>query len=237
MTQLKVSKLPSGEPEIFTSLQGEGHSLGVPSTFVRLALCNLRCSWCDTAYTWDWSRYDLRTSVVTLDPRFIAAEVTARLAVNVVITGGEPLLQQAGLSLLTKELKQAGHRLEIETNGTIVPDDRLTKSIDQWNVSPKLGNSGNPSESRLAPRALDWFAADRSAFFKFVVADQSDLDEVVCLAERHSIAVDHVMLMPEGTTSQQLAEKSGWVAEACARLGYTFTTRLHILLWGDIRGR
>ena len=55
---LKVSRQPSGEPEIFHSIQGEGVSAGTPTVFLRLATCNLACTWCDTRYTWDWRRFD-----------------------------------------------------------------------------------------------------------------------------------------------------------------------------------
>ena len=91
---LKLSRLPAGEPEVFTTIQGEGVSAGVPSTFVRLSLCSLRCVWCDTKFTWDWERYDPRVEIVRLDVPEVTRRVLAGGTRNVVITGGEPLLQQ-----------------------------------------------------------------------------------------------------------------------------------------------
>ena len=66
---LRVSKQPDGQPEIFYSLQGEGVTTGIPSVFLRLALCNLACSWCDTRYTWDWEQHDYGQEVVSLNAR------------------------------------------------------------------------------------------------------------------------------------------------------------------------
>src|SRR5688500_7935528 len=117
---LKLSRMPCGEPEIFASIQGEGASAGMPSVFVRLSLCNLACSWCDTAYTWDWERYDPKVEIVERG----VAEVLARVEAlagdairNVVLTGGEPLQQQGPLAALAAALKARGFRLEVETNG------------------------------------------------------------------------------------------------------------------------
>ena len=115
--------MADGKPEIFSSVQGEGVSAGVPSTFVRLATCNLRCAWCDTAYTWDWSRFDRVEQTMELPVEAVAEDVVARAPRNVVITGGEPLIQRRQLFLLISRLKAAGLRIEIETNGTIAPGE------------------------------------------------------------------------------------------------------------------
>src|SRR3954470_17657195 len=102
---LTLSRLPDGRPEIFASIQGEGVSLGRPSTFVRLAGCSLACSWCDTQYTWNWARYDPRVETMRLSAADVLAVVEVDGPSNVVLTGGEPLLQQRDLALLTRELK------------------------------------------------------------------------------------------------------------------------------------
>src|SRR5207244_3527018 len=121
--------------------QGEGASAGTPSVFVRLSLCNLACSWCDTAYTWDWKRYDPKMEIVECQVDDVMArveELAGASTRNVVLTGGEPLQQQGPLGNLAMGLKERGFRLEIETNGTFVPSEGLASAIDQWNVSPKL---------------------------------------------------------------------------------------------------
>ena len=238
---LKLSRLPTGDPEIFASIQGEGVTLGVPSVFVRLSLCNLHCSWpCDTAYTWDWTRYDPQDEIIRVSVEEIVQRVQRLGGANtrhVVITGGEPLLQQRQVVPLASALQAGSYRIEVETNGTIRPHAALAAVIDQWNVSPKLANSGNTAEEREVPEALTWFAARPNAFFKFVVAAPEDLDEVCALAERYAIPVDRILLMPEGRDPATLQERSQWLVEQCREYGYRFTTRLHILLWGDQRGR
>lgn len=234
---LKLARLPSGEPEIFASIQGEGASAGRPSTFVRLSLCNLACSWCDTNYTWDWSQFDPKEQIAEITCEAIVGHVSELGVENVVITGGEPLMQQHELAELGAALVGRGHRIEVETNGTFAPEAAFARSVSQWNVSPKLANSTNTQEKREVAEALRWFADASDAWFKFVIANRADLDEVSALATRHAIPRDRTILMPEGTTPAELRDKSAWLAEACADLGYRFTTRLHILLWGDERGR
>lgn len=237
---LKLSRLPDGEPEIFPSIQGEGVTCGLPSIFVRLALCNLRCRWCDTKYTWDWAHYDLEASITTLDPTEVARRVLRQAAGrihNVVLTGGEPLLQQSGLGRLATELQRSGFRIEGETNGTIEPSRTLAALVDQWNVSPKLANSGNGSQEREVVGPLAWFAAVDNAFFKFVVVEPGDLEEVDRMVRRYGVPADRVVLMPEGVNTEEIARRSGWLAERCVPSGYRFSTRLHILLWGNERAR
>ena len=134
--------MPDGAPEIFESIQGEGASAGVPSTFVRLAVCNLQCSWCDTAYTWDWKEYERANQVLQISAAAVVDAVAGRRPRNVVVTGGEPLAQRHALAGLMRALREHGYRIEVETNGTIPPGE-LTGLVDQWNVSPKLASSGN----------------------------------------------------------------------------------------------
>ncbi len=243
---LKLSRLPAGEPEIFASIQGEGVTCGTPSVFVRLAHCNLRCVWCDTAYTWDWSRYDPTQEVVSLP----CAEVRDRVLAlarpptpdaalrirTAVVTGGEPLAQQRELAPLLTALRAVGMRIEMETNGTLVPD-AVADLVDQWNVSPKLGGSGNPRAAREVAAPLRWFAADERATFKFVVASPEDVAEANDLVARYGIPPDRVLLMPEASDPDTLAARSPWVVEECQRLGYRFGPRLHVALWGAARGR
>jgi 7-cyano-7-deazaguanosine (preQ0) biosynthesis protein QueE len=227
--------MPDGKPEVFASVQGEGVSAGLPSTFVRLATCNLRCSWCDTAYTWDWERFERSEQVMECDVESLADAVWALAPKNVVITGGEPLIQKRNLVAFVERLKREGYRFEVETNGTISPGE-LAELIDQWNVSPKLRNSGNEGLERLPETSLRDFAVRENAFFKFVVDSPEDLAEVEDLRSRFTIPAGRVVLMPQGTTAAELNAKSPWLAELCTQRGYRFSSRLHILIWGDKRG-
>lgn len=234
---LKLSRLPNGEPEIFASIQGEGPSIGVPSVFVRLSLCNLHCTWCDTKYTWDWANYDPKEEISRIDVHDIARRIEQTGIRNVVITGGEPLLQQRELEELVAMVKQRDRRVEVETNGTIAPQPSLAQFVDQWNISPKLQSSGNAEAEREIAPALHWFAAQPNAYFKFVVTQPADLDEVRSLVRRYTLPADRVLLMPEGRDAATLNQRSLWLVERCRDAGYRFTPRLHVLLWGDKRGR
>jgi organic radical activating enzyme len=155
----------------------------------------------------------------------------------VIITGGEPLLQQDLLADLATQLTADGYRLEVETNGTILPTPALATAVAQWNVSPKLTSSGNSAAKREVVEALDWFGRQDNAFFKFVVVDPTDIDDVCDLVRRYGIPPARVLLMPEGRDTSTLAARSTWVADACQVHGFRFSPRLHVLLWGDTRGR
>jgi len=234
---LKISRRSGGEPEIFHSVQREGVSLGVPSVFLRLATCNLACRWCDTKYTWDWANFSYETEVVELEPATIQQKIQAYDCSHVVITGGEPMLQQEGLQPLVESLAAEGYTFEVETNGTIAPTPGMLRHIEQWNVSPKLRTSGNLLSETLNLLALQTFAALPDAYFKFVIAVESDVDEVCTLRDQYKLAPERILLMPEGRTPDALAKKSAWLPELCVQHGFRFTTRLHIILWGDERGR
>lgn len=245
---LTLATTTPGEPEIFASLQGEGPSLGRPSVFVRLSRCNLACRWCDTAYTWRFTgdnrphRDDLAfergANQLNLDEEDVAARILAFPEDRLVVTGGEPLLQGPALARLLTLLKDARPALhiEIETNGSVAPVPALDALVDQYNVSPKLAHSGNPADLALIPERLAAWAADHRAFFKFVIASPDDLAEVTALQARYAIAPDRLFVMPEGTASAILRERSVWLAQAALGAGWRFTDRLHIHLYGDTRG-
>jgi len=234
---LRLSRQSSGQPEIFHSLQGEGPSIGVATVFLRLALCNLSCSWCDTKYTWDWENYDYKKEVMALEVEEVIDAILAYDCPHLVITGGEPMLQQTELAPLISGLKQQGFYCEVETNGTISPLPEMERDIDQWNVSPKLATSGNRDDRRLIPSALESFCRIPSAYFKFVIVEPRDIEEVCELAEKYRIPPQRIILLPEGRNVEVLRTRNQWVSEACVKHGFRFSTRLHILLWGDERGR
>lgn len=235
-----LSQMSPGAPEIFASVQGEGRSMGVPAVFVRLAECNLACAWCDTKYTWDWANHDRSRETLELAVSAVADEVVAQChgrIGTVVVTGGEPLLQQPALAELAELLHHRGLRIEVETNGAIAPSAQLAPHIDQWNVSPKLANSGNALSARIRAIALDWFANCETATFKFVVAEPSDLDEIDQLVGQLALPRDRVLVMPQAVDAATVVDKTRWLARECAQRGFRLTTRLHVLLWGATRGR
>jgi 7-cyano-7-deazaguanosine (preQ0) biosynthesis protein QueE len=235
-----LSRMKSGMPEIFATVQGEGSSIGMPCVFVRTADCNLRCSWCDTKYTWDWAAYDRKAETVELDTDEVVARVFELAGAGIrraVFTGGEPLLQQEDLTTVARRLREQGFAIEVETNGTVVPTETFAACVDQWNASPKLAGSGNAERARRRPAALEWFAAQPSASFKFVVGNDGDLAEANEIVTAFGIPKERVIFSPEGTDTTTLAERSRWLAERCGEHGYRLGTRLHVFLWGSERGR
>lgn len=222
--------------EVFgPTFQGEGPSLGRRAGFVRLGRCNLDCSWCDTPFTWDWTRFDPAVELRHEAVDAVLARLEAMGPDIVVVTGGEPLLQQRRLVPLLAGCAARGWPVEIETNGTIAPDERAVGLVAQWNVSPKLANSGIPLEKRIRPGPLAALRATDRAVFKFVVAQPVDLDEVAVLVDAHGLAP--VWVMPEGTDAATLLDRARALADPVLARGWNLTSRLHVLLWGDERGR
>lgn len=225
--------------EVFRSFQGEGPSLGQAAVFLRLANCNLSCTWCDTRYSWDWVQFDPteerhEIGVPELSERIITELQDARL---LIITGGEPLLQQSAINKLVLLLRQRlpNLRVEIETNGTVGPSPNFADLIDLFVVSPKLSNSAVPEKRRLRPRALASFPSDR-AVLKFVATNSHDLAEVAEISTLTDIPPNRIWVMPEGTTSDAVVRGLRTLSKPAARFGYNISPRLHILLWGDTRG-
>ena len=220
--------------ETFTSLQGEGILVGVPSFFIRSSGCNMRCRWCDTPYT-SWLPEGERRPVPDL-----LAEATASGVQHVVVTGGEPLLQRE-IAPLTRELRAAGLHVTIETAGTVDPPFEC----DLLSISPKTGNSDPPGKWRerhrrrrtdTGPlrRLLRRFPVHQ---LKFVIADHDDSAEVLRLLESvGGVEASRVLLMAEGRSAAEVAEKAPMVAALCSEHGFRYTPRLHLDLFGGGRG-
>lgn len=220
-------------------MQGEGPSLGRRAGFVRLGGCNLHCTWCDTPYTWNAQRFDLRAEL----NRTTVAEIVHRVLRGkpglVVITGGEPLLhqRQPGWASLLRTLAAAGVEIEVETNGTLAPTPVTAATVTRFNVSPKLAHAGDPQAARIRPAALQSLHGTGKAAFKFVCTTADDVTEVSGVTDRLGIPSGAVWVMPEGTTAGQVSARLPSLAEAAIAAGFNLTTRLHVHVWGDERAR
>jgi 7-carboxy-7-deazaguanine synthase len=226
--------------EVFgPTVQGEGRTCGRRASFIRLGGCNLTCAWCDSAYTWDASRYDLREELRRRAADGLLAEVLGHGTPVVVITGGEPLLQQGqpAWERLLAGLGGAGREVEVETNGTVPPSDLTARLVTRFNVSPKLAHAGDPASRRTRPGAVGALLATGKAAFKFVCRELSDLDEVRDTSRLLGIPPGLVWIMPEGTGPDELTTRLRQLADPAIGAGYNLTTRLHVLAWGDERGR
>ncbi len=222
--------------EIFYSLQGEGILVGVPSVFVRTSGCNLRCVWCDTPYT-SWSP---EGELQTVDS--IVEQVKRYPATHVVLTGGEPMIAEK-LPELAQRLAMAGKHITIETAGTVA----ARVACDLMSISPKLSNStphqrdggrwaAQHDRLRYVPTVLRRLTQDYPYQLKFVVCAEEDLIEVQRMVDEIRADRDRVVLMPEGTDTTALRERSHWLAEVCKATGFRYTPRLHVDLWGPRRG-
>ncbi len=243
---IDLSQYPLAVNEIFGPVwQGEGPSLGRLCSFIRLAGCNLHCSWCDTPYTWDWTGrngtiYTVQeeSHAMTVDmilrQLYIIIDQTGPIDPMFVISGGEPTLQWRGIEALITAMPIRA-RWEIETNGTMIPGFR-SDLIDQYNVSPKLMSSGNKGPDAYKPDVLQWFLRTGRAIFKFVISEMDDLHEVRMMVQELRIPRDRVWIMPQGTTPEEIMSGGRALAPYVLNEGYNFTTRLHVLLYGNRRG-
>ena len=223
--------------EIFHSIQGEGVLAGIPSVFVRLSGCNLRCAWCDTPYT-SWEPQGEERTIEA-----IVEEIRGYSCTHVVVTGGEPMIFPAAVDL-TRALKELGFHITVETAGTVYQP----VICDLMSISPKLANS-TPFEReggrwaaqhdrlRYQPVVLRRLISEYGYQLKFVIRDPGDLQEIEKMIEQIGADRGTVVLMAEGTTREVIANRAGWIAEICKKEGFRYSPRLHIDLWGNERGR
>ncbi len=222
--------------EIFYSVQGEGMLVGVPSVFLRLSGCNLRCKWCDTPYaSWNPEGEDLMLGTVL-------ADVRGRYSTHVVVTGGEPMISPV-IVPLTQKLKEHNLHITIETAGTVYEP----VVCDLMSISPKLANStphkreggkwaAQHDRLRYQPEVLKKLMAEYEYQLKFVVTAESDLEEIETILKETNADRGRVVLMAEGTSTETIYERAAWIVEVCKRERFRYSPRLHIDLWGDKRG-
>ncbi|NIA06362.1 MAG: radical SAM protein [Actinobacteria bacterium] len=227
--------------EIFYSVQGEGGLAGMPSAFVRLAGCNLRCRYCDTPY----ARRAADGRSMSVD--HVVQQLVAYPSRHVVITGGEPLLSDE-LDELCSKLRSASRHITLETAATV---EHLV-SADLISISPKLSNS-TPTDSDSSPdydnhrlnlpvlqAYLQQAQRDSSDYqLKFVLAQPKDIEEVRDILNQlcPTVPSERVFLMPQAVNRRQLARRSAWLVELCKQHGYRFCSRLQISLYGNQPGR
>lgn len=230
---------------VFATLQGEGITAGAPAIFLRLQDCNLKCGFagtvwrCDAWYTWDRTTHEhwQESSNIAVDD--VSGMIKDSWSTNfrdeqtprLIITGGEPLLQQTNLLPLLKEMNE--WEVEIETNVTVMPDDEL--QVCQFNCSPKLESSGILLKARYRPAVLQKIASFPNSWFKFVVSTEEDLEEIVRIVDGNEIDRSRVILMSEGVEAEKLKECDEDTARFARELGFTAMTRNHIYWYGDKR--
>ena len=222
--------------EIFESIQGEGNNAGKPAVFLRTAECNLKCVWCDTKYTWDWKNYDYSKEVNEMSIKEVRQSLEQFRIRHLVITGGEPLMQQDDLAELLTFLKPEFY-VEVETNGTILPNNALSTLVDQWNVSPKTKNSGNPLEMCEINECYTFFSKKKNCYFKYVVESEDDLIEINQFISKYSLKKDRVLLMTQAITKEEILAKENNVFTISKKNSLGFSPRLHVMKWGSQRGK
>jgi len=235
--------------EHFYSIQGEGKYMGVPAVFLRLAGCNLMCGGFGTQFdkqlhngaTWRcdtievWTKGDSINASQAVGAFLDDYGMHLRLGAHLVITGGEPLLQQTGLvDFLDAIKKEIPHLfVEIETNGTLLPSDKFAELIDHWNVSPKLANSGNELSARCNPNAIAYFDGRPSVCFKFVVSGLKDVLEAI---DTYTTSHHNTYLMPACDSIEEFNKVAPIVAEIAKDYTLNFSPRLQINLWNQTTG-
>lgn len=206
--------------EIFFSLQGETRTVGLPTVFVRLTGCPLRCQYCDTAYAFHGGSM--------LDLQDILAEVKKYNAHYVTVTGGEPLAQKACLSLLT-HLCDAGYEVSLETSGAMSiadVDKRVIKVVDI-----KTPGSGEVAKNRWENLAYI-LAQDQ---IKFVICDQADYIFAREMIDKYKLTDRCEVLFSPSYQQMQPGTLADWILED--QLSVRLQIQLHKYLWGNVAGR
>lgn len=206
--------------EIFHSIQGESSRVGLPTVFVRLTGCPLRCVWCDTEYAFSGGELLPLSGILLRVAGFDCATVC--------VTGGEPLAQKNCLPLLAA-LCDAGHSVSLETSGALDidgVDPRVARIVDL-----KAPGSGEVARNRWENLGL-LTAHDE---LKFVLASREDYDWAVATCHQHRLFERCPVLFSPVQGQLDPAQLAQWILED--HLPLRFQLQLHKVLWGSAKGR
>lgn len=206
--------------EIFYSLQGESATVGLPTTFVRLTGCPLRCYYCDTAYAFKGGK--------KLSLEAILEKVAAYPTRYVTVTGGEPLAQEACFTLL-EALCDRDYSVSLETSGAMSVakvDPRVIKVMDlKTPSSQECDKNDYANVDYLNPQDQ----------IKFVIGDKADFDWSVRMIEDYQLADKCQLLFSPITAVLSPTVLADWILEH--HLPVRFQFQLHKYLWGDVAGK
>lgn len=206
--------------EIFYSLQGEADTAGIPTVFVRLTGCPLRCQYCDTAYAFHggewWEVESVVQRVKELGGRYVC------------VTGGEPLAQKSCSTLLT-QLCDAGYRVSLETSGAMSldgVDERVVRVVDV-----KTPGSGEEARNRYEELAR----LGAQDLVKFVICDRGDYEWSCAKFRELGLEGRCTVLFSPSHEQLPAAQLADWILED--RLPVRFQIQLHKYLWGNVPGK
>jgi len=206
--------------EIFFSLQGEADTTGIPTVFVRLTGCPLRCQYCDTAYAFHGGAW------YSIDE--VLAEVRRHQTRYVCVTGGEPLAQRTCLTLLTR-LCDEGFRVSLETSGALdvtVVDPRVVRVVDIKTPGSR------ESESNRLENLADLRATDQ---LKFVICDRTDYDWSRRFVVEHELVGRCPILFSPSHEQLKAVELADWIL--ADHVPVRMQIQLHKYLWGNVPGK
>ena len=206
--------------EIFYSLQGESRTVGLPTVFIRLTGCPLRCQYCDTAYAFSGGQWMSIDEIISSVEKYNTQWVT--------VTGGEPLVQKNCLQLLTR-LCDSGYQVSLETSGALPikdVDQRVVKVMD-------LKTPGSGEVERNLLHNIEFITSKDQ--IKFVVCDEQDYGWAKEVINEHRLTEKCEVLMSPSYGQLEATLLAEWILQDGMQV--RFQLQLHKLLWGDEPGR
>ena len=209
--------------EIFYSIEGEGIEIGRPEVFIRLAECNLRCTWCDTKYALENGK--------DMSVNNVIKEVVKYPCKSVSITGGEPLLQREELLKLVQRLKKMDYWIQINTNGTLF-DEEIFTLADLVSMDCKCPSSKMKSDLSVLEKTSKLFK--QKTQFKFIISDEGDYEYAVNKVSSYLHGASNIIFQPEWN-SKKFARKLVNLVKR-DNLDVRIILQQHKLIWGNRRG-